>query len=73
MNGIVRKKGPLEVFKFAVYLAIPISLTGWVIFKKDTFQRNVIDKKQYVKYPPLEESHSFEDVDQKLSERRRKR
>jgi hypothetical protein len=48
-------------------------LTGWVIFKKDTFQTNVIDRKQYVKYPPVEESHSFEDVDQKLSERRKQR
>lgn len=61
----------LEVFKFAVYLAVPISLTALVVFQRDRFQ-SIIDHKGYVKYPPVESTHSFEDLEEKLKERRGK-
>ena len=59
----------MQVFKFAVYLAVPVSLTALVIFQRDRFQ-SVIDQKGYVKYPPAESSYSFEDVESKLKEKR---
>jgi hypothetical protein len=59
----------MQVFKFAVYLAVPVSLTALVIFQRDRFQ-SIIEQKGYVKYPPVESSYSFEDVESKLKEKR---
>lgn len=57
------------MFKFAVYLAVPVSLTALVVFQRDRFQ-SFIEHKGYVKYPPVESTHSFEDLELKLKEKR---
>lgn len=46
-----REKAALEVFKFAVYLAVPISLTVLVAYNRPMLEA-VIKNRMYVVYPP---------------------
>merc|ERR1712039_1045163 len=41
----------LEAFKFAVYLAVPISMTVFVAYNRSTLEK-VIKNRMYVVYPP---------------------
>jgi hypothetical protein len=57
------------LFKFAVYLAVPVSLTGWVIYRKDSFEE-VRQAKKYVEYPV--ETTRFEDIEAELAKKKKK-
>ena len=57
----------VQVFKFAVYLGVPISLTAWVINRKAS-----IESLDYVRYPSEESTHSYKDIESALSKARRK-
>jgi hypothetical protein len=59
--------GTVQLFKFVTYLAVPVSLTGWVVFKRDSFQE-VVEAKKYVEYP--ESSTSFRDIEAELQRKR---
>mmetsp|Transcript_8608 Transcript_8608/g.15929 ORF Transcript_8608/g.15929 Transcript_8608/m.15929 type:complete len:82 (+) Transcript_8608:62-307(+) len=51
-SGGPRRQGvALEAFKFALYLAVPISLTFFVAFNP-TMLDKVIKNRMYVVYPP---------------------
>eukprot|EP00884_Botryococcus_braunii_P020201 jgi/Botrbrau1/6865/Bobra.152_2s0023.1 len=44
-------KGKLEVFKFAIYVSIPIVMTALIAGNPDTLEA-IIKNRSYVVYPP---------------------
>lgn len=60
-----------QVFKFALYLAVPISLTAWVINGKASFE-SLREAREYVKYPSEDASHSFKDIESALNKAKQK-
>eukprot|EP00924_Labyrinthula_sp_SR-Ha-C_P006115 snap_masked-scaffold_54-processed-gene-0.11-mRNA-1 protein AED:0.20 eAED:1.00 QI:0/-1/0/1/-1/1/1/0/80 len=46
----MRKKGVLEIFKFSIYVSLPIGTI--IVFNKPEALRALLEKTQYVVYPP---------------------
>ena len=62
----------LESFKFAVYLAVPISLTVFVAYNPSTLEK-VIKNRMYVVYPPEgPRPPTNEELWEKINERKKK-
>ncbi len=62
----------LESFKFAVYLAVPISLTVFVAYNPSTLEK-VIKNRMYVVYPPEgPRPPSNEELWEKINEKKKR-
>eukprot|EP00898_Chlorokybus_atmophyticus_P002316 jgi/Chlat1/3085/Chrsp21S03325 len=61
----------LEVFKFGVYLAIPVSLTAFFVASPSNLE-SVIENRRYVVYPPEgPRPPSADELDAMLRDRKR--